>query len=78
MFYNVGNVNLFALQTDGVDKLVQKLARGPHERTTLKVFVPPRAFSNEHYPGIFGAFSWHCSGSSFIQITSSANADFFI
>jgi len=58
-FDHVANENIFSLQTDGMQQLIQEIARRPNEGTATLVFVKPWPLPNEHHLSVQGTLSWY-------------------
>jgi hypothetical protein len=53
-------MDIATLELDGVEQLLQELPCLAYEGTPLLVFVEPWSLSDEHYLGLFWAFSGDC------------------
>ena len=64
---NVGYVDFFACEADGLQYLVQQHAGPPHERFSLGIFVRSRRFSDDHEVRIRISGAEHRVFAGFIQ-----------
>ena len=76
-FDDVGDVDLFALETHGGDHVVEQLAGFADEGNALRVFVGAGAFTDEHKARVWGAVGEDELVAAGVEGAAGAVADIF-
>jgi hypothetical protein len=70
--YDVADVNLIPVETDCEDHFIEQFSGSADERTSLPVFIEPRAFADENQAAFGRTFAKHQIGAPAMKSASCA------